>query len=767
MSDPAAAADRPPPPGTQRWERFARWLVRHRIALLTAAVVATVIAAIPASRLELDENLESFFAASDPLLQEYVASRETFGGDEFVLVAYAEEFPTHADELDELEVFSEKLSAVPGVRAESTQHLARTLRVSTAPILDIIPPLPRRAARRIIRERLIDFSGRLLISDKEDISAIVLRLTPEQGAPVPRRETFRQIRALAAEHDPPAYVAGEPIQIHDMFRYVDRDSRVLGVASTGLMVLVILVIFRSLRWVLLPLAIVHSTLLWTKGILLEAGLKLSMVSSMLTSLLTIIGIATVAHITVLYRDLRQTMDREKAFCRMFADAAEPVFWVTVTTVVGFAALLCSEIVPVRSFSWMMSIGTTLLLVAFPLILPAGVLLGKDRPEPGPTAVERGVEHWLDNVTARLERHSTLALVITAIVTVIAGIGCLKQRVETDFSKNFKASSPIVQAIQFFESNLGGVGTWEVNFAAPKDLTTDYLDKVRKLTEQLNGLALEDGTKLTKVMSLSDGFDLIPPIISTDWIVKREWLSRLQPEFEPSLYNPDKERMRIVLRSYEQQPAEQKLELIRRVEETARQVFPDAKTTGLYVLLANLITSILGDQLTSAWIAALGIFVCVWAAFRDWRIAVISLAPNILPILLVVGGLGWSGIPVNIGAAMVASVSLGLTVDASILYLTDYQRARQRGATHEQAVRETHAGAGLALVLASLALMSGFSVLMLSEFIPLVFFGALVSVAMLGGLVGNLVLLPIMLRWLSYPTPPSLATAAAPPPAATD
>ena len=79
MSEPAAAADRPLPPSMQRWERLARWLVRHRIALLTAAVVATAIAAIPASRLELDENLESFFATSDPLLQDYVASREAFG----------------------------------------------------------------------------------------------------------------------------------------------------------------------------------------------------------------------------------------------------------------------------------------------------------------------------------------------------------------------------------------------------------------------------------------------------------------------------------------------------------------------------------------------------------------------------------------------------------------------------------------------------------------------------------------------------------------
>jgi predicted RND superfamily exporter protein len=260
--------------------------------------------------------------------------------------------------------------------------------------------------------------------------------------------------------------------------------------------------------------------------------------------------------------------------------------------------------------------------------------------------------------------------------------------------------------------------------------------------------LPDGARLTKVVSFTEGLDFVPSLIAEDWSVKREWLRDLQPEFERSLYNSDEQRMRIVLRALEQQPAERKLELIRNVEATAREIFPDARATGLYVLLANLIKTILGDQLVSAVIAAAGIVGCVWIEFRSLRIAMITLAPNVLPILLVVGGIGWAGTPINIGAAMVASVSLGLTVDSSILYLADYLRARREGMTHNEAVSRAHSGAGLALVMATLALMAGFAILTLSEFIPLVFFGALVSVAMAGGLVGNLVLLPLMLRWIS-------------------
>ena len=115
-------------------------------------------------------------------------------------------------------------------------------------------------------------------------------------------------------------------------------------------------------------------------------------------------------------------------------------------------------------------------------------------------------------------------------------------------------------------------------------------------------------------------------------------------------------------------------------------------------------------------------------------------------MLVIGSMGWIGLPINIATAMIASVSMGLTVDSSIHYISGYRRARLRGLGVYEALRDTHQGVGRALVFANLALIVGFTVLTLSHFIPLVYFGILVSVAMLGGLIGNLVLLPLLLRW---------------------
>ncbi|MCA8996132.1 MAG: hypothetical protein KDA80_04085, partial [Planctomycetaceae bacterium] len=261
---------------------------------------------------------------------------------------------------------------------------------------------------------------------------------------------------------------------------------------------------------------------------------------------------------------------------------------------------------------------------------------------------------------------------------------------------------------------------------------------------LRQLQLPNGTKLTKVVALTDGLDPIPGLLARRIEDKLTYVDQLQPEMRPSLYNRESQRMRIMLRALEQQPAEVKLRLIDAVEKTARQHFPEAQATGLYVLLAYLISSLLRDQLVSFALAALGVTVTMSVAFRSLRVGVISLVPNVLPILLVIGGMGFTGMPINIGTAMIASVSMGLTVDSTIHYLTAYDRARGQGNNHLEAVQIAHGSVGLTLTLANIALVIGFSVLSLSHFVPLIYFGVLVSVAMLGGLIGNLLLLPVLL-----------------------
>ncbi len=719
------------------------WLLRFRTLIFFFALLITVLAIPVANRLTLDESVESLFAPDNPLLLDYMESQKLYGGDEFILVAWKQSDLLKAETLDQIDVFANQLSKVPGIRPESTQTLTAILR----------PEGMGWAGRmylkiRSVREKALEFAEGMLVNKKRDTTAIVLRMEPKGTASVPQSQTFAAIRKLADSHSPQAFVVGEAVQVHDMFRIVERDGTVLGIASSAVLLLVIFILFRSLRWMILPLLVVHVALIWTRAFLVLSGLQLSMVSSMLNSLVTIIGIATVMHITVNFRELRAKEERQTALYKTFRELLSPIAWTCGTTAVGFAALLSSRIVPVQSFGLMMTIGTGMVFVAVLAIVPAGVLLGRFDIDPKESRWEKRVTQGLLHLVNLVFRFPRL-VGFTAILLGVFGLsGLAFLQVETDFSRNFRDESPIVKSLNFVESHLGGAGNYEIGFSIQMDQTEENYRKLRKLTEELRNLRVEGQFAVTKVIAITDGLDFIPNIAARSDGAKLKLLAKMQPEFEPGLLNKEHQQMRIVLRAYERQPAELKLRLIEEVTALAKKHFSDAHSTGLYVLLANIILSLLEDQLVSFGIAAVGIFLMMTLAFRDWKLGLISLIPNLFPIILLIGTLGWIGSLVNIGTAMIASVSLGLTVDSSIHYLSAYQKGIKSGLGHHESLRLTQSQVGLALLFANLALICGFSVLALSEFVPLVYFGILVSIAMLGGLIGNLVLLPLLLTaWL--------------------
>lgn len=721
------------------WERVCSGLVRYRGWCLALALPITLGAWFVAQQLAFNQSIESLFADDNPRLQQFQQSKATFGGDEFLIVAYRDpDLFASDDQLTEaaiarLDQLQQQLAAIPGIDPDSLQTLAMALR----------SPYGRSRVRELV-------TGLLLGSDGQT-TAMISRLLPLGASDTPRSETYRRVRELARQHDPPAVVVGEPIQVHDMFRYVEEDGRTLGWASAVLLMLVVAILFRSLRWMVLPVIVVQVTLLWTKAILVLSGLELSMVSSMLNSLVTIIGIATVMHFTLRYRDQRRHHDRTLAVQHTIRELGPPIFWTIVTTMAGFAALLSSRIAPVASFGLMMALATALVFVTVLVVLPGLILIGPATSVPSVAPGEFWLTRKLQHLAQLVERRPWFTAITMFSISLLCGYGMSDLEVETDFSKNFRAQSPVVQALDFFETNLGGAGTWELNFPAPAELTDEYLEKVRELTTDLR--ALQERTtanRITKVVSLTDGLELIPSNLlftRLSLTTRMSLLNSVQPEFAYGLYNPEERRMRIMLRALERQPAESKLGLIAEVESLGRKHFPEANATGLFVLLAYLIESLLADQLTSSLLAAAALVILMTLAFRRLAWGLALLLPNLFPIVLVIGAIGWTGMKINIATAMLASVSLGLTIDSSIHYLWGYRRCRQAGLDVSSALSATHAEVGLALVWANIALVIGFSVLTLSHFIPLVYFGVLVSVAMMGGLIGNLVLLPLLIRML--------------------
>lgn len=764
---------------------FVELLLRCRWWLLGVAVVLSLASIWPATHLQFDRSIESVFPDDDPRLVSYQRLRDIFGGNEIVLAVYRDEDLFAPD--------GSGLRRVGDVRA----MLQEIDGVSSA--LSIDRPLEIVGANNPLAAPIRDVFAGYTHSPDGKIVALVCMLKPRAETTADRSDVIVGLRSVMENDLPaplsPGLITGEPVMVNDGYRFVEQDGRRLGWATTILLAGVIVLCFRSLRWVIIPVVLVQVTLLWTQGLLVASHLRLSMVSSMLTAVVTVVGIATVIHVIVRFREARADgHPPREALLGALTILILPITWACCTDAAGFGSLLVTNVGPVQDFGLMMAIGSLLVIVSVLLVLPALALAGPAASDPQRAWGEKALDVGLHRLVHWVEHRPWLVGGGALVITAICSAGMFNLQVESDFTKNFRSGSEIVKSYAFVEENLGGAGVWDVMLPAPDKLDYDYLHRVHRLEARLNAEVIvtgEDGQHrpgLTKTLSLADAVDAIRPGIFGE-IVIPEPIKRVMgdraveldrqrrnteigfalyemkqrvPTFFAALYanDPqfkDQHWLRIMLRSRERQSSAAKQQIIERVTRIVNEAFPAEtndhgrapEVTGFFVLLTYLIDSLLADQWLAFAVACAGIGLMMLVAFRNPLYALVALVPNVLPIIIVTGLLGWSGLKVNMGAAMIAAVSMGLSIDSSIHYITSFQRARREGKNVAAALGTVHQSVGRAMVFSTLALIAGFIVLCFSQFIPTVYFGALVSLTMLGGLAGNLLVLPLLLKFVTW------------------
>jgi len=772
-------------------QRLIDFLIAARWPLLAVALLVAVAAWWPASRVQFDRSIEKMFAPSDPLLPPYQRLKERFGGNEIVVAAYQDEQLLAADGrgIQRLAKVSASMRQVAGVRdvlslAEVNGMLAQ-LEQEKRPFQlfnligqpkaewqgeAILNPASPLAAK--FREL---FSGYTHSADGKT-AAVVCMLEPGGAAAAagdadPRAMTIHALQRIATSLPDglaPGVLAGEPVMVHEGFSLLEEDGRKLGTWTMALLGLTILLLFRKLRWLVIPVAVVLWTLLITRAALVLSGLQLSMVSSMLTAIVTVVGVAGAMHLIVEVRELRtQGLSPRAALQKCGVLLAWPIVAAVLTDVTGFGSLWWASVEPVRDFGTMMVVGSALVLPALMLLFPAvSLAFARDqKTEHGWGEVSVG--YWLmRSVDAVQARPKTVAFV-TAIVALVASLGAVRLEVETDFTHNFRRGSRIVKAYDFVETHLGGAGVWDVIVPAPQTLDKAYLAKVRQLQARLRQLEVTDAAghkspALTKVISLVDALDSVDadPLLARLPLTAEMRFAKMagyMPVFMGALRSTQLDKrgeghLRIMLRAPERQPAEQKRRLIDEVTSLAREEFPPseqsagAEVTGFFVLLTNLIESMLRDQWVTFGVSSLAIIIMVIVGYRSWKYALIAMIPNAVPIYVVMGLLGWAGLKMNMGAAMIAAVSMGMSVDSSIHYFSAFRHFRRQGKSVHEALTLCQQSVGLAMIFSTIALIVGFGVLITSEFVPTIYFGALMCLAMFGGALGNLIVLPLLLAW---------------------
>ncbi|MGM0488140.1 MAG: efflux RND transporter permease subunit [Planctomycetota bacterium] len=761
---------------------LSQWLVKARWPLLGLACVLAAISWKPAGGIRFDRSVENMFRPGDPLVRAHQRLKREFGGHDVVMATYLDPrlLAESGEGIERLEHVERRLNAIPGVREVLTLADVNQALNHLNPLRNLMGgeedprPVVRRdselgaAYREMFEGYTHDAEGK--------IASLVCMLKPQAEATstaVPasqtsdHAETIDRIREII-ERQPGGMIAGEPVMVADGFRYLEKDGQRLGWLTRILLGLTIVICFASFRWVLIPLAIVQLALVLTRATLFWLNLRLSMVSSMLTAIVTVIGIATVIHVVIRFRHARALgMPQRAALVATGTALAVPIFWACSTDAVGFLSLTIAKVGPVQDFGIMTSIGSLWVLVSTALLVPALALWGRFDADPHQVWGDSRLGGGLTRLVHSAQHHKRRLILLLIVLLTASATGLTQLKVETDFTRNFRHGSPIVRSYSFIEKNLGGAGVWDILVPAPSRLNTRYVQRVYELEQDLRGISIRDNNSgkeigLTKVLSLVDGIEAagVNPLLKhVPPEIKARGMELAMPHFIASLRTRKEEPgsqdyLRIMLRSREQLPAAAKSQLIDTVRSVAHEHFPGggdepaATVTGPYVLLTNLITSILRDQWVCFAAAALGVGFMMTLAFRGIPLALIAMVPNVLPILMVLGGMGWLGVRVNMGAAMIAAVSMGLSVDSSIHYITAFRRARDAGCGLTESLETVQQTVGRAVVYSTIALIVGFLALCTSQFVPTIYFGCLVSLAMLGGLFGNLVLLPLLLAMAS-------------------
>lgn len=784
-------------------DRTARAAVRFRWPLAAAALIAFGVAAGPSRRVELDRNITAMFAADDPMLLDYRLLQREFGGNAVVMLVYRDAELLTSSGLERNAEVSRRVAAVEGVKGILSpallNRLLRAVRPGSGAAAALgfggggggdLPPLLRDEPIANRFERL--FAGYTHAPDGRG-GAVVAMLNEDHD-----RGTIERLRRIAGSLPPPLQpgdLVGEPVLIHDGFDLLERDGATLATGTIGLLGVVLLLTLRRIRFVILAIAVVVWADTMTRATLVWMGIEMSLVSTILVAVIAVIAVAAVLHLGVRWRvAVRRGRTSPVAAVTTLSLLAFPIVWTCLTDAAGFAALGVSGIVPVRQFGFMIAAASLFILVAVVSLVPLGLAYGAETKSretqetrkggviggwakviPGwggasrfriGGGAERLVRRWCMRLATSGLRHRSLLLATTGLLGAVAAWQTASLETETSFLQNFRGDSSIVSAYGRVERDFGGAGVWDVVLPAPDDLSNRYLDQVRRLEQRLRDIEV-GGAKLTKVLSLADAEAIaseVPLLSMVGPAARIAGMREAMPVFSDALLTPSgadrPRRLRIMLRSREGLPADQKTALIDEVRRVVESHFRSAefreslgtdsdhvddvgRVTGYYVMMSGLVARLLADQWRCFAVAIVAVWALLAVATRSTRLAVAALVPNLFPVFFVLAVSGLLGGKLNMGAAMIAAVSVGLTIDGSVHFLAAYRRHRFRGHRRESSAVHAAGRIGLPILLATLALVAGFGVIASSQFVPTATFGRLVAASLVVGTLVNLTVLPVL------------------------
>lgn len=743
-------------------------LVRISWALLLSIGLISVFFISQLPKLEFDYEFESFFPTGDPDLEFYLDFRKEFEPDnDFVFIALEND----AGIFDSVFLAKSKELCDSIKRLEYVQWVKSPLELSN-PVISPLgewfdipwlhsgqPSLYRDDSVRIYNNPQL--AGIFFSRDAKALN-IVIKNT-EYLAKKKSDQLLKNIEHLLESkfRFDNSYVTG---RIHAQHYFIEKmKSDVIKFFFLSLLLVVVLltVAFRSFWGVVVPVVIVIISTIWLLGIMVLMGQKLNLLTTILPTIIFIVGMSDIVHLLSKYlEELRNDPDKISAIKKTIRNIGLATFYTSLTTAVGFMTFITSGIQPVSEFGIYTSLGILIAFVLTYLILPPVLVLIKKPNMHDRINRELGWQKNLHSIYRWLLRNRKNVMIVTGIITVISIVFAQRIKVNNYLLEEISESEKFKQNYLYFEKNFSGVRPFEMGVWV-KDTTRNLLDyEVMKEFDKLeNYLNIHYGagaiiSPLAVVKSayraINGGHQNYYRLPDTkeqfDEVVAVIKKYRKKTEMKRLLAN-DMHLGRITGRVTDH-GGHRFAELNKLLDDFFRSNINTSligyKVTGTATLIDKNNDYLVGNILGGLAVAVIIIVLIAATMFRSLKMLIIVLIPNIVPLLMIVGIMGFCGIDLKISTAMIFTISFGIAVDDTIHYIARMKVELNNGKSWLYAVKRTYLSTGKAIFLTTFILSGGFLTLLLSDFSSTFNIGLLISLTLIFAVLGDMILLPVLL-----------------------
>ena len=571
------------------------------------------------------------------------------------------------------------------------------------------------------------------------------------------------------------HLGGIPMIADDMMSYIKSDIIVFGIGVFIFIILTLWLIFRNIKWVIMPLLGCATSVIMMIGLLGLIGWKVTVISSNFIALMLILNMAMNIHVTVRFLQLKKEfpqLTKDEAVLEASQKMMLPILYTVLTTICAFLSLVFSGIKPIIDFGWMMTLGLIVSLLVTFLLLPSLLNLFASNDEINIKDTEKSfITSMLGSFT---KKNKILIFGSTIIIIIFSIIGISKLEVENSFINYFDKETEIYKGMKKIDEDLGGTTPLSIILKFPVKKKTN--DEEDEFSEWDDGEADNNESKakywftrdkMDKIIKVHDYLDSLPEIgkvlsfgsilrVAEDLNNKKlqsleiaVLYSKIPEEIKKEIIKPyisvDKDEARISVRIKDSLENLRRDELIKKINNDLHTKLDldknEYKLTGVLILFNNLLQSLFKSQILTLGIVMLGIFLMFLILFRNVNLSFIGVVPNFIAAFFILGIIGLLGIPLDMMTITIAAITIGIAVDNSIHYIYRFKEEFKKINNYNKTLDRCHSTVGIAILNTSITIVFGFSILVLSNFIPTIYFGVFTGIAMLLAMISVLTLLP--------------------------